>query len=91
VENFYRIKRIRLFEREPGEMNAGVVNRRFLQWLDSRPDRPCFAFLNYMEMHPPLDPGPEFVARFRQNRTGSVGHESDEERTRDRYDGSSAP
>jgi arylsulfatase A-like enzyme len=67
VRRFYWAYRLRLFIREPGEMDAVEVNRRFLRWLDQRPKRPFFAFLNYMDAHPPLDPPREFAARFRQD------------------------
>jgi arylsulfatase A-like enzyme len=39
--------------------SAAVVNRDFLHWLDHIPNRPFFAFLNYMDAHDPyLPPGP---------------------------------
>jgi arylsulfatase A-like enzyme len=51
----------------PGRMTATDVNRRFLDWLDHRPDRPFFAFLNYMEMHEPYAPPAEFAAKFNEH------------------------
>jgi arylsulfatase A-like enzyme len=33
--------------------NADRVNRDFLAWIAARPDRPFFAFLNYMDAHDP--------------------------------------
>jgi arylsulfatase A-like enzyme len=35
--------------------NAATINRRFLAWLDGRPDpaRPFFVFLNYLDAHAP--------------------------------------
>lgn len=39
-------------------MRAPEIERRFLRWLDARPERPFFAVLNFMEMHeyrPPHD------------------------------------
>jgi len=32
------------------------INRDFLAWLDGRPDRPFFAFLNYFDAHEPYEP-----------------------------------
>jgi arylsulfatase A-like enzyme len=43
---------------------AGEVNRRCLNWLDSRPDRPFFLFLNYMDVHDPLFPPRNFAEKF---------------------------
>ena len=45
-------------------MEAAEVTRRALQWLDQRPDRPFFLFLNYMDMHVPYLPPYEQAARF---------------------------
>jgi arylsulfatase A-like enzyme len=40
------------------------INRRCLRWLDSRPDRPFFLFLNYMDVHTPLVPPRKFAEKF---------------------------
>ncbi len=53
-----------------GRMPAEEVNQRFLRWLDGRPDRPFFAFLNYMDAHEPYFPRPEYAARFTSNPQG---------------------
>jgi arylsulfatase A-like enzyme len=45
-------------------IQAPEVNRRTLRWLDSRPDRPFFLFLNYMDVHDPLVPPRKFAAKF---------------------------
>ncbi|MGH9793473.1 MAG: sulfatase [Candidatus Acidiferrales bacterium] len=45
-------------------MPAPDVNRRFLRWIDSRTDRPFFAFLNYMDLHSPLKPPDDLLQRF---------------------------
>ena len=50
-----------------GQMSAEEINHRFLRWLDDRPARPFFAFLNYMEMHSPLYPPRVFAERFSEN------------------------
>lgn len=43
---------------------AERINRDFLDWLDSRPDRPFFAFLNYLDAHTPYDPPEPYRSRF---------------------------
>jgi len=46
-----------------GEKSAATVTNEFLGWVDKRPpDRPFFAFLNYMDAHEPYLP----PARFEQ-------------------------
>jgi arylsulfatase A-like enzyme len=40
------------------------INRDFLRWVDGEPDRPFFAFLNYIEAHDPYIPPPGFEQRF---------------------------
>ena len=34
--------------------DGGVTTRQFLRWLDSRPDKPFFAWTGYYDTHPPL-------------------------------------
>src|SRR5713101_436688 len=41
---------------EPGRMMASDINARFLRWLDARPERPFFVYLNYMDVHDPYNP-----------------------------------
>jgi arylsulfatase A-like enzyme len=36
-----------------GRKTAETVDRDFLRWIDRRPDRPFFAFLNYYDAHQP--------------------------------------
>jgi arylsulfatase A-like enzyme len=45
-------------------IDATRINRRFLRWLDHRPDRPFFAFLNYFDAHDPYFPPEPFWSRF---------------------------
>lgn len=52
------------FWQSPVFMEAADVNRHALDWLDSRPGRPFFLFLNYMEMHSPCRPSREYAERF---------------------------
>lgn len=45
-------------------MRAEEVNRRFLNWVDRRTERPFFAFLNYMDTHFPRRPPQDLARRF---------------------------
>jgi arylsulfatase A-like enzyme len=47
-----------------GRKTAASINRDFLGWLDRRPARPFFAFLNYFDAHEPVVVPPEFEQRF---------------------------
>ena len=47
-----------------GHIFAAEVNRECLRWLDSRPGRPFFLFLNYMDVHDPLIPPRKFAEKF---------------------------
>ena len=53
-----------------GRPSAAEINRRFLTWLDRRPKRPFFAFLNFMEVHGPYYPAIEYANRFSNNPDG---------------------
>lgn len=48
---------------------AERVNDDFLGWLDDHPDRPVFAFLNYMDAHAPYVPPDSLYDRFGPRRT----------------------
>lgn len=43
---------------------AEDVNAEFLDWLDGRPDRPFFAFLNYFDAHSPYETHEPFDTLF---------------------------
>lgn len=43
---------------------ADAVNAEFLHWLDRRPDRPFFAFLNYFDAHDPYLPPEPWNLRY---------------------------
>jgi len=45
-------------------MGAPEIEDGFLKWLDNRPPRPFFAFLNYMETHARYTPPHEYAKRF---------------------------
>ena len=48
---------------QPGRIGAEEINRRILRWLDRRPKRPFFAFLNYFDAHAPYFPPEPFWSR----------------------------
>jgi len=48
---------------EAGRIGAEEINRRILRWLDRRPKRPFFAFLNYFDAHAPYFPPEPFWSR----------------------------
>ena len=48
---------------QPGRIGAEEINRRILRWLDRRPRRPFFAFLNYFDAHAPYFPPEPFWSR----------------------------
>jgi arylsulfatase A-like enzyme len=47
-----------------GRKPAAVISRDFLNWEDGLGDRPFFAFLNFMDVHAPYLPPPEYEGRF---------------------------
>jgi arylsulfatase A-like enzyme len=47
-----------------GRKNAAMINAEFLHWLDRRPERPFFAFLNYMDTHTAYLPPRRYQRRF---------------------------
>jgi arylsulfatase A-like enzyme len=58
----------------PGRKWASQLNRDVLSWLDRRRGRPFFVFVNYLDVHPPLQPPAPFAGRFRE--TASPGERS---------------
>ena len=48
---------------QAGRIGAEQINRRILHWLDRRPNRPFFAFLNYFDAHAPYFPPEPFWSR----------------------------
>lgn len=53
--------------------NAPALNREFLDWLRSQPDRPIFAFLNYYDAHSPYRSPSQYDARFRSAASSGRG------------------
>jgi arylsulfatase A-like enzyme len=47
-----------------GRKPAGKVTEDFLRWLDRRPQRPFFAFLNFFDAHQPYWAPPPYDERF---------------------------
>ena len=40
--------------------DGAVTTRRFIRWLDERPERPCFCWVHYFDIHPPALPPEPF-------------------------------
>jgi hypothetical protein len=39
--------------------DGAVTTRQFIRWFEQRPDRPCFSWIHYFDVHPPsMPPGP---------------------------------
>lgn len=39
--------------------DGAVTTRQFINWFEQRPDRPCFSWIHYFDVHPPsMPPGP---------------------------------
>jgi arylsulfatase A-like enzyme len=56
----------------PGRKSAEFMNRRFLRWMDRRPERPFFAFINYFDVHDPYLPPDEDRTRFSGKDVGGI-------------------
>ncbi len=52
------------YENIPARKSAGDINRALLRWLEPQPQRPFFAFLNYMDTHDPYLPPKPYRGRF---------------------------
>lgn len=44
--------------------DGAVTTRQLLDWLDRRPDAPCFVWLQYFDTHPPSVPPQPFSSRY---------------------------
>jgi arylsulfatase A-like enzyme len=64
VINSPLVRRVLHYRDFLGRKHAETISRDFLAWLDRRPDRPFFVFLNYFDAHEPALPTPEFERRF---------------------------
>lgn len=41
-----------------------ITTRQFARWLDGRPDRPCFAWVQFFDTHPPATPPEPFRSMY---------------------------
>jgi len=55
-----------------GRKSAEEVNNEFLNWVDTQPRRPFFAFLNYYDAHTPYDPPAPWRERFTTEQTEPI-------------------
>lgn len=80
--------------RSPQRRDAEMITDAFVDWLDRRPERPFFAFLNYFDAHHPYEMPPSYETRFAAKRpryweqSGTERDLTDERRRefRDAYD-----
>jgi arylsulfatase A-like enzyme len=59
-----RLRRIVGYYEMVGGRSADDISSSFLSWLDRRPNRPFFAFLNYFDAHEPYLPPEPWRSRF---------------------------
>ena len=62
VKLLRRLNRLPPFD-QSNRIGAEQINRRLLRWLDRRPNRPFFAFLNYFDAHAPYFPAEPYWSR----------------------------
>ncbi|HEX7025403.1 MAG TPA: sulfatase, partial [Gemmatimonadales bacterium] len=51
-------------QNRPERIDAGRITERFLRWVDRRPPKPFFAFLNFFDAHDPYFPPEPYWSRF---------------------------
>jgi hypothetical protein len=61
----------------PGRRRAPELNGDLLRWIDGLGGRRFFAFVNYLDVHPPLLPPAPFRGRFARDAALPVTHEID--------------
>lgn len=44
--------------------NGAISTRQFMRWLDQRPDRACFSWIHYFDVHPPSLPPEPFRSMY---------------------------
>ena len=64
IVNSPRVRRMTGRYDVPGRKTARDINRDLLDWLERRPGRPFFAFVNYYDAHEPYLPPKPFASRF---------------------------
>lgn len=71
---------------------APDVNKEFLKWLATRPQKPFFAFLNYFDAHAPYLAPPPFDRKFASDVSQTTDTQSQRriQRANDAYDGTIA-
>jgi len=60
---------------EVGRKGAGELTTAALHWLDQAPDGPFFLYLQYMDLHQPMEPPAPFVNLFPVTEGGARGPE----------------
>jgi arylsulfatase A-like enzyme len=64
---------LRHTESLPGRKRSPGISADFLRWLDRQPERPFFAFLNFLDAHHPYESPDEFEARFGVTGNDEIG------------------
>lgn len=54
----------------PGQ-DGSITTRRWMDWLDRRPDQPCFVWIEYFDTHPPATPPEPFRSMYYQGDPGA--------------------
>jgi hypothetical protein len=44
--------------------DGAVTTRQFIRWFEQRPDRPCFSWIHYFDVHPPSMPAAPFSSMY---------------------------
>lgn len=64
------------YEDIPGRRRAADINHSLLRWLERDPDKPFFAFVNYLDVHDPYFPPQPYRSKFStlENPGGLINH-----------------
>jgi arylsulfatase A-like enzyme len=46
--------------------DGSITTRQFIKWLDRRPNKPCFAWIEYFDTHPPATPPEPYRSMYYQ-------------------------
>jgi arylsulfatase A-like enzyme len=76
-----RVRKLVRFYDDVARRSADDISSSFLHWLDGRPPRPFFAFLNYYDAHEPYLPPEPFLSRYGPQGSRQLGM-MDHSRTR---------
>jgi len=44
--------------------DGAITTRQFIRWFEQRPDRPCFSWIHYFDVHPPSMPPEPFSSMY---------------------------